>query len=62
MIDKKGLILYGIAGLVAIIAVALGYLYFKRARKDAKEANHVMNKIKDFYSMQDNQNKPDINY
>lgn len=58
----KDFILYGVAGVVAIIAVVLGCLYFKRIRSDSGSEKQVMNKIQDFYSLQDNKNKPDINY
>lgn len=59
--SSTDIIFYGGVAIAVIVVLALGYRFFKKRNGDAPK-NHVMNKIKDFYSMQDSQNKPDINY
>lgn len=61
MIEKADYVLYGVIGVFAAVVVFIAYRIYKN-KGETKPENHVMNKIEDFYSLQDRPNKPDINY
>lgn len=62
MTMRTNYILYGGIAVAVILIAVISYKLFKNRGKPGVKGP-VMNKIQDFYSMQDHQNKePNINY